>query len=374
MASRLPDLYGVLGVHPDATEDEIKRVYRQLVRELHPDVNGDPAAVQRFKEVTAAYDTLCDPVRRRQYDLYGRTGQGGGGVGPDTFPFGDFGDIFDVFFGGGARAGRRRGRRTRARPGEDQRVPLELTFEEAAFGVRTELDVDSLVRCVRCEGRGCEPGTTPAPCIRCGGMGDVQEVARSIFGTVMTARPCPTCDGSGEVVPNPCEACRGEGRVRERRSVPVEVPAGVADSMELRMSGQGLAGRAGGPPGDLFVSFQVKPHPVFERRGNDLVCELSVPMTMAALGADVEILTLEGAEVLKLEPGTEAGTVMRLRGKGIPQLERRGRGDLFVTVLVETPEPRSKEERALLERLAELRGEKVSTGARLAGRLRKLLR
>jgi molecular chaperone DnaJ len=336
-------------------------------------VNGDPDAVQRFKEVTAAYDTLSDPGRRRQYDLYGRTGQGAG-VGPDTFGFGDFGDIFDVFFGGGARSGRRRGRRTRAQHGEDMRVPLELTFEQAAFGLRTDIDIDTLVRCARCEGRGCEPGTNPARCARCGGTGDVQEVARSIFGTVMTARPCSTCEGSGEVVPNPCKSCRAEGRVRERRSVAVEVPAGVADGMELRMTGLGRAGRAGGPPGDLFVSFQVKPHPVFERRGNDLVCELSVPMTMAALGADVEILTLEGAEVLKLEPGTEAGTVIRLRGKGIPQLERRGRGDLFVTVLVETPEPRSKEERALLERLAELRGEKVDTGSRLAGRLRKLLR
>jgi molecular chaperone DnaJ len=369
MASRLPDLYGVLGVSRDASDDEIKRAYRQLARELHPDVNGDPQAEQRFKEITAAYDTLSDPARRRQYDVYGRTGS----AGATDSPFGDFGDIFDVFFGGGSRTGRRRGRRTRARAGEDQRVPFELTFEQAAFGLRTQVDVDTLVACARCSSSGCEPGTSPARCARCGGQGDVQEVARSIFGTVMTARPCTSCDGSGEVVPSPCGTCRGEGRVRQHRTIPIEIPAGVADGMELRLPGHGLAGRAGGPPGTLYVSFHVAPHPVFERRGQDLVCELSVPMTMAALGADVEIVTLEGAEVLKLDAGTESGTVIRLRGKGIPQLERRGRGDLYVTILVETPEPRSKEERALLERLAELRGEKVSTGGRLSGRLRKLL-
>jgi molecular chaperone DnaJ len=374
MASRLPDLYEVLGVERDATEDDIKRAYRRLARELHPDVNGDPTAEQRFKEVTAAYDTLSDPVRRRQYDVYGRIGAvPGGGAGPDVFPFGDFGDIFEVFFGGGTRQGRRRGRRTRTRAGEDLRVPLELTFEEAAFGIATDVPVDTLAGCEACGGTGCTPGTYPARCAHCGGSGDVQQVARSVFGTVMTARPCPTCQGAGEVVPDPCHECRGEGRVRQRRSVRVEVPPGVADGMELRMPGSGCAGRAGGPPGDLYVSFQVKPHPVFERRGQDLVCELSVPMTMAALGADVEILTLEGAEVLKLQAGTESGTVIRLRGKGIPNVERRGRGDLYVTILVETPEPRSKEERTLLERLAELRGEKVASGGRLSGRLRKLL-
>jgi molecular chaperone DnaJ len=374
MASRIPDLYGVLGVHRDATEDEIKRAYRQLARELHPDVNNDPEAEQRFKEVTAAYDTLSDPVRRRQYDLFGRSGAAaGGGVGPDVFNFGDFGDIFDVFFGGGGRSSRRRGRRSRIRPGEDLRVPLELTFEEAAFGLQAEVEIDTLARCERCGGNGSEPGIPPAVCSRCGGQGDVQEVARSIFGTVMTARPCPQCDGTGEVLTDPCQDCRGEGRIRQRHAIPVEVPAGVSDGMELRMPGEGPAGPAGGPPGDLYVSFQVKPHPVFERRGQDLVCELSVPMTMAALGAEVEILTLEGAEVLRLAPGIESGQVLRLRGKGIPNLERRGRGDLFVTILVETPEPQSKEERALLERLAELRGEKVSSGGRLSGRLRKLL-
>ncbi len=374
MASRLPDLYEVLGVQHDASEDEIKRAYRQLARELHPDVNGDPAAEQRFKEVTAAYDTLSDPVRRRQYDLYGQTGVGPGGMGPDVFPFGDFSDIFDVFFGGGARQGRRRGRRSRVRSGEDVRVPLELTFEQAAFGLRTDVEVETLVRCERCQGSGCEPGTYPARCAQCGGSGDVQQVARSVFGTVMTTRPCSACQGVGEVVPSPCSDCRAEGRVRQRQTVTVEVPPGVADDMELRMPGRGCAGRSGGPPGDLYVSFQVKPHPVFERRGQDLVCELSVPMTMAALGADVEILTLEGAEVLKLQPGTESGTVIRLRSKGIPNLERRGRGDLFVTILVETPEPRTKEERTLLERLAEIRGEKVTSGGRLSGRLRKLLK
>jgi molecular chaperone DnaJ len=368
----LPDLYSVLGVGRDATDDEIKRAYRRLARELHPDVNSDPEAERRFKEVTAAYETLKDPARRRQYDLFG--GQGGA-IGPDVFGFGDFGDIFDVFFGGGI-GGRRRGatrRRTRTRRGEDLFVEISLTFEEAAFGIQRQVQLQGRETCPRCQGNGCEPGTHPSRCTRCGGTGEIQDVARSIFGTVMTAHPCTSCDGTGEEIAAPCRECGGEGRVPKVQAVSIDVPPGVADGMELRISGAGTAGVFGGQSGDLYVSLRVAPHEIFERRGQDLVCALTVPMTQAALGAELEIPTLEGPESVKLEPGVDSGTVLRLRGKGIPNLGRRGRGDLFVTVLVETPKGLAREERALVERLAEARNELPRKGEGLVGRLRKLI-
>jgi molecular chaperone DnaJ len=375
MAQQIPDLYQVLGVLRNASDEEIKRTYRRLARELHPDVNGDPEAERRFKQITAAYQTLSDPARRRQYDLFGTTG-GGPTSGPsDVFPFGDVGDIFDVFFGGGLGGRRRTGRRaTRMHRGEDLFVRVGLSFEEAAFGIQRELSIDGLDVCPRCQGSGCAPGTHPSRCGRCGGTGEIQDVSRSMFGTVMTARACTMCDGTGEEIAAPCSDCRGDGRIGATRTVPVEVPAGVADGMELRVPNAGNAGRAGGGPGDLYASLRVEPHPVFERRGQDLVCALDVSMTQAALGSEMKIPTLEGEEIIRLEPGTPAGTVLRLRGKGVPHLGRRGRGDLFVTVQIETPRPRSKEERALLERLAELRGEAPSKGrGGVLGNLRRLL-
>jgi molecular chaperone DnaJ len=366
----IPDLYAILGVGRESTEDQIKRAYRRLARELHPDVNNDPAAERRFKEITAAYQTLSDPARRRQYDMFGS--QGGTA---DLFPFGDMGDIFDVFFGG-AMGGRGRGtrRRTRARRGDDLFVQIELSFEEAVFGVHKEVTVDGLELCSACQGTGCAPGTHASRCSRCGGSGEVQDVQRSVFGTVMTARTCSVCDGTGEEIAAPCATCHGDGRVSRKQKVSVEVPAGVADGMEMRVPGSGQEGRLGGGVGDLYVSLRVKPHPVFERRGQDLVAALSVPMTQAALGVELEIPTLEGEpERVRLDPGIASGTVLRLRGRGVPHLGRRGRGDIFVTVLVETPSARSKDERQLLERLAELRGESAKKGKRAAGKLRKLL-
>jgi molecular chaperone DnaJ len=365
----IPDLYALLGLQRDAGEDEIKRAYRRLARELHPDINQDPNAERRFKEITAAYETLKDPARRRQYDLFGSRG-----VTPDLFPFGDMGDIFDVFFGGGF-GGRRRTatRRTRTLRGDDLFIQLRLSFEEAVFGTQRDVRIDSLIECERCRGTGCEPGTHPSRCRRCGGSGQMQDVSRSVFGTVMTARSCAACHGTGEEIAAPCTECSGDGRVHLDHAITVDVPAGVADGMDLRVAGAGEDGRAGGGPGDLYVSLSVEPHPVFERRGQDLVCALPVPMTQAALGADVEIRTLNGSERIRLDPGTESGTVIRLRGQGVPNLGRRGSGDLFVTVVVETPKPRSKEERALLERLAELRDEPSEKGGKPLGTLRKLL-
>jgi molecular chaperone DnaJ len=370
--ARVPDLYDVLGVSRDASDEDIKRSYRRLARELHPDVNRDPGAEQRFKEITAAYDVLKDPARRRQYDLFGTQG---GAVGPDLFPFGDMGDLFDAFFGGfgGRRTGTRR--RSRVQRGADLFATVTLSFEEAVFGTEKDVPIETLETCGRCDGTGCEPGTHASRCARCGGAGEIQDVSRSVFGTVMTSRTCPVCQGTGEEIASPCTVCRGEGRVTKRETIRVEIPAGVEEGMELRVGSQGQDGRSGGAPGDLYVGIRVSPHSIFERRGRDLVCALSVPMTQAALGAEIEIPTLDGEpERVRLDPGVESGAILRLRGRGVPTIGRRGRGDLFVTVEVETPNPKSKEERQLLERLAEIRGERPAPGDGPVGRLRKLLR
>src|SRR5262245_22183860 len=270
--ARVPDLYAVLGVRSDASDEEIKRAYRKLAREFHPDVSEDPEGEQLIKEINAAYETLKDPVRRRQYDLFGS----GRMPAADAFPFGDLSDVFDVFFGGGFGGGRRpRGRRrTRTRRGEDLFAPLAISFEEAVFGVEREIQIESTVACERCGGTGCEPGTHPSRCGRCGGSGEIQDVARSVFGTVMTARTCTACEGTGEEIAAPCTECDGEGRTPRQQGFTVEVPAGVADGMELRIANAGQDGRVGGPPGDLYVSLRVTPHPIYERRGQDLVCEL----------------------------------------------------------------------------------------------------
>lgn len=368
--AQLPDLYAVLGVPHDATEEQIKRTYRRLARELHPDVNKDPDAERRFKQITAAYQTLSDPNRRRQYDLFGSQGAP---IGPDLFPFGDMGDIFDVFFGGGFGGRRSRGRRrSRIQRGSDLRARVSLSFEEAVFGAHREIVVESLRECARCAGSGCEPGTTPSRCTRCGGAGEIQDVNRSLFGTVMTARTCTVCEGTGEEIAAPCKDCRGEGRTSRQQQIAVEVPAGVTGGMELRVPGAGEEGRLGGGSGDLYVSLSVDPHPVFERRGDNLVCALAVPMTAAALGTEVDVATLDGPQRIRLDPGTDSGTVVRIRGRGVPHLGRRGRGDLFVSVQVETPEARSRRERELLENLAQARGEAGGKGSPLVGRLRKL--
>jgi molecular chaperone DnaJ len=303
------DLYDLLGVPRDATEDDIKKAYRRLALEHHPDVAGAANDGEHFKQVVSAYEILSDPSKRRQYDMFGQQG------GPQN-PFGGFtdvADIFDVFFGGGG-GGRRGGRRpSRTRRGEGLPASVGLTFEEAAFGVTRDVHVEALVVCERCSGVGCEPGTGARRCTQCGGTGELQQMQRSVFGTVMTAHPCVTCHATGEEITNPCTECGGDGRVAKDRVISLEVPAGVADGLELRVTGAGHAGRAGGPPGDLYVALQVDPHPVFERRGQDLFCVLDVPMTQAALGADLEIPTLTGTERVTVAPGTAKLDVTRSR-------------------------------------------------------------
>jgi molecular chaperone DnaJ len=364
MSVSAQDLYAILGVSPDASQEEIRRAYRQLARRLHPDVSQEPGAEERFKQVSAAYEILSDPQKRRQYDMYGQAG------GAQPFPFGDVADIFEAFFGPGTFGQRRRpARRSRSQRGEDLRGTVRLTFEESVFGAHREIDVERFEACDRCAGSGAEPGTEPSRCRTCGGTGQVQDVRRSIFGTVMTAQPCRACGGTGEQVLSPCEVCFGEGRVRAAAVVPVDVPAGVADGLDLHVAGAGNAGRSGGGPGDLYLSISVEPSPVFERRGQDLFAVLDVSVAQAALGVELEVETVDGPERVKVPAGTGSGTTIRLKDRGVPNLGRRGRGDLFLTVHVETPRDLSRRERALLEELAALRGEDVGKG--VPGRLRR---
>lgn len=361
------DLYQVLGVRRDASPQDIKKAFRQLAREYHPDVNSDPQAEHRFKEISVAYETLSDPAKRHQYDMFG-----GEGFSRDMFSFlGDVDDIFEAFFGApfGRTRSRGRGGRTRTRRGGDLHVLLDLTFEEAAFGARKDVEVERLTQCERCGGNGAEPGTHPSRCGQCDGTGEIADVRRSVFGTVMTSRTCTTCQGTGQVIASPCRECRGDGRLPRITSVEVEVPAGVSDGVDLRIEAGGQEGRLGGGPGDLYITLSVGQHPLFERRGSDLVGVLELPVTQALLGAEVEVPTLDGTQTVRLAPGTRPGTVLRLSGQGVPILGRRGRGDLYVEVDVIVPEKLSKTERALVDELAGLRGER-SDGKPAQGRFR----
>jgi molecular chaperone DnaJ len=348
------DYYAILGVRRDASAEEIKRAYRKLARELHPDVNPEAEAQQRFRDVSAAYEVLSDPAKREVVDLGGDPLAPRGGGGPGTpFTMG-FQDIMDAFFGGG---GGGRVPRSRRRPGADALIRLDLDLAEAAFGVSREFAVDTAVICTQCRGAGAAPGTQPAACQSCGGRGEVQSVQRSFLGQVMTSRPCSACGGFGTVIPNPCPECAGDGRVRSRRTVTVKVPPGVEDGMRIRLTGQGEVGPGGGPPGDLYVEVHERPHECFTRDGDNLHCEVTLPMTAAALGTSTSLSTLDGEEQLDISPGTQSGTVITLRGRGVPRLRASTRGDLHVHVNVTTPTRLDAEQETLLRQLATLRDE-----------------
>jgi molecular chaperone DnaJ len=356
------DYYGVLGVRRDATGDEIKRAYRKLARELHPDVNPDPEAQDRFKAATTAYEVLSDPEKREIVDLGGDPlSQNGGGGSPfGAGGFGGLGDIMDAFFG----ASTARGPRSRVRQGSDALIRLDLDLAETAFGVSRDLTVDTAIVCATCSGAGTAPGTHPASCDTCGGRGEVQSVQRSFLGQVMTSRPCPTCAGTGIVIPSPCATCGGDGRVRARRTVGVKVPAGVEDGMRIRLSGQGEVGPGGGPAGDLYVEIHERPHDIFTRDGDDLHCRVQLPMTAAALGTSLTLTTLDGDEQIEIRPGTQPDTRTTLRARGVPHLRGVGRGDLHVHVQVATPTRLDEEQEELLRRLASLRGEDLPVSTR----------
>ncbi len=344
------DYYALLGVTREAGPDEIKRAYRRLARELHPDVNSDPAAVDRFKEVTAAYEVLSDPEKRQMYDLGGDPFHSGGGGFGASF---DFGDIMDAFFGGGQP----RGPRPRVRRGQDALIRLQVDLAEAIFGAEREIQVDTAVVCTACAGAGPAPDTQVATCPMCKGRGEIQNVQRSFLGQVMTSRPCPQCQGFGTTIPHPCVECSGEGRVRTRTTLTVSIPPGVDTGTRIQLAGRGEVGPGGGEPGDLFVEIVQMPHPVFERRGDDLHCVVEVPMTSAALGTSMVLETVDGEEQVHIAAGTQPQAVITLRGRGVPRLRGSGRGDLHVHLDVRTPTRLTARQEELLRELATDRGE-----------------
>ena len=354
------DYYAILGVSRNASPDDIKKAYRKLARQLHPDVNPSEDAQERFKDVTAAYEVLSDPQKREIVDLGGDPlAPGGGGMGgAGAGPFGGFADIMDAFFGGAAGGMGGRGPRSRVRPGADALLHIELDLAEAAFGTTRDLTIDTAVLCTTCQGAGAAPGTHPETCGTCGGRGEVQSVQRSFLGQIVTARTCPECGGVGTRIRHPCPDCAGEGRVRSRRTLTVKIPPGVSDGLRIRHSGEGEIGPGGGPPGDLYVEIHERPHPVFTRDGDDLHCHFALPMTAAALGTTVKLETLDGEESIDVEAGTQSGTVVTLRARGVPHLSRGvGRGDLHVHIDVETPTRLDPQQEQLLRDLARARGE-----------------
>jgi len=343
------DPYELLGVSRDADADAIKKAYRRLARQFHPDVNPDPATQEKFKEVSRAYEVLSDPQKRAAYDRGG-----------------------DPFGGGAAGAAAGRGPRPRVRRGQDALIRLEIELAEAAFGVTRELKVDTAVQCTLCHGDGAAPGSRPMTCETCRGAGEVAHVQRSFLGEIRTLRPCAACRGFGTIIPDPCRECAGDGRVRSRRSLTVKIPAGVDNGTRVQLTEQGEVGPGGGPAGDLYVEIHVAQHPTFSRHGGDLQCTVSVPMTAAALGTTLTLPTLE-ADIatddtvqktfeLEVRPGTQSGTEVVLRGLGVPGLRNAGRGDLVVTIIVETPTRLDPRQEELLRELAALRGEETPDG------------
>ncbi len=347
------DLYAVLGVSSDVTPDELKRTYRQLARELHPDANpDDPAAEARFKEVSQAYEILSDPERRANYDRFGSEGAFGA-----NFTGGSVQDIFDLFFGAmnNQGVGRRRG----PQPGPDAEVVLDLTLEDAAFGVVRDVPVTLAVRCETCDGRGSAPGTSPTRCEECQGQGEVRRVRNSFLGQMVTSTPCPRCRGAGELIDTPCVTCRGDGRQNAARTLNIEIPAGIENGSTMRLNDRGPAGPRGGPNGTLYVHLRVASDPRFERVGDDLHQEVHVSFAQATLGATIEVPILRGSTTIEVAAGSQPGTVIPLRHEGVHHLRGRGRGDLYVHLAVDVPTALDDTAEDLVRQLAAHLGDDV---------------
>ena len=357
------DYYEVLGVSKSATDAEIKKAYRKLAKENHPDLNpGDKEAEARFKEANEAYEVLSDSDKRSRYDQFGFAGvdpnYGGGGYGggfdggfDGSFDFGDLGDIFGSFFGGGFGGGSRS--RTGPQRGESLRMGVTITFEEAAFGCEKEVTLERVEQCDTCQGSGAAPGTSPETCSNCGGSGQVQQRRQTPMGVFATTGPCPRCGGKGKIIKTPCDACRGSGQVRRRKTVKVTIPAGIDDGQTISLRGQGNAGKNGGPAGDLLLVITVKPHQLFRREGNAVFCEAPITFTQAVLGGEMEIPTIDGKVKYDIPEGTQTGTTFRLRGKGIPNMNGHGRGDQYVTVNIETPRNLTREQKEALRKFSD---------------------
>ena len=357
------DYYDILGVPRGASDDEIKRSFRRLAQQWHPDVNTSGEADSRFKEINEAYQVLSDPQRRQAYDMFGQAGVGGAGFDPfggaGGQGFSGFGDIFDAFFGGAAAGARR----PRVPTGADLRYDLELTFAESITGTEKEIEFTSLTRCDTCSGSGAEPGTQPSNCPKCGGTGELRQVRSTMLGQMINVSACDRCKGTGKIVESPCHTCRGDGRVERKRTLRVNIPAGIAEGHQVRLSGEGEAAPRGGVPGNLYVVVHVQPHPQLQRRETELFYELSLSITQAALGARVTVPTATGTEQIEIKAGTQPGAEIRLRGRGVPHLRRPdSRGDLHVLVDVKVPQRLSARQRELLEQLSAELGE-VEDGA-----------
>jgi molecular chaperone DnaJ len=353
------DYYEVLGVSRTATEAEIKKAFRQLARKYHPDMNPDQkeAAAEKFKEVAEAYEVLSDPEKRARYDQFGHAGFSNGDFSGfrnmGDFGFGSFGDLFDVFFNGFGGFGQQQQRRGPQR-GADIRMDLELSFEEAAFGVEKELRINRWEECEACGGSGAAPGTKPVVCPRCKGTGQVR-ISQSIgFGRFETIQTCDQCRGEGRVIEKPCPTCQGRGKEKKLRQVKLNVPAGVDNGSTLRLGREGEPGVRGGPPGDLYVSLHVRPHKIFTRQGNDVFCEIPISFIQATLGDEIEVPTLDGRTRLKIPEATQPGAVFHLRGKGIPHLQGHGRGDQVIRVNVMIPSRLTDKQKDLLREFGEL--------------------
>ncbi len=364
MAENKRDYYEVLGVSKGASEDEIKRAYKKLARKYHPDMNpGDKEAEEKFKEVNEANEVLSDPEKKARYDQFGFAGvdpsygAGAGGAGGygGGFDFGDLGDIFGSFFGGGFGGGQTR--RNGPQRGESIRASVAVTFTEAAFGCEKEVSIERSEQCASCKGSGCAPGTTPEICPDCHGSGMVQVQQRTPMGVFASSRPCQRCRGTGKIIHQPCADCGGSGAVRKRKTIKVTIPAGIDHGQTISLRGQGNAGKNGGPAGDLLITVMVRPHELFRREGNDVFCEAPITFRQAVLGATLEIPTIDGPVKYDIPEGTQTGTVFRLRGKGIPALNGRGRGDQYVTVTIETPRNLNREQKEALKRFDETLGE-----------------
>ena len=377
MAETKRDYYEVLGVQKNATDEELKKAYRQLAKKYHPDANPNnkEEAEKKFKEVNEAYEVLSDKQKRSIYDQFGHSGPNGyssdfsGFSGFDGFSgFGggnggfdvDLGDIFSSFFGGSTRSQRQNG----PVRGRDLRVRIEIAFEEAAFGITKEITINRDEQCDTCHGSGCKPGTTTETCKVCNGSGQVKSVQNTILGSFSSVRTCEHCGGSGKIISNPCVDCKGRGTVRKQRKIKVNIPAGIDNGQIISLRGEGEPGLRGGGPGDLYITVSVKPHSVFTRKGDSLFCNVHISFAQAALGAIIDVPTLSGVEQYDLAEGTQTGSIFTLKGKGIKNINGRGTGDLYFTVIVDVPKKLNSEQRDLLKRFAEISGEKFDTGKR----------
>ena len=387
MAEKKRDYYEVLGLQRGASEEEIKKAYKKLARKYHPDMNpGDKEAEEKFKEINEANEILSDPEKKARYDQFGFAGVdptygagAGGGAGGGAygggfgggFDFGDLGDLFGSFFGGGFGGG------TRANPnapqrGESLRTSVSLRFEEAAFGCEKDVDIERVVQCDACHGSGCASGTTAEVCPDCGGRGMVSRRMQTPLGYMQSSEPCPRCGGKGKIIHQPCKSCGGRGMLRRRKTLKVTIPAGIDDGQTISLRGQGNAGVNGGPAGDLLITVSVRPHEIFRREGTSVLCEAPITFTQAALGAELEIPTIDGKVKYNIPEGTQSGTTFRLKGKGIPGLNGRARGDQYVTVYIETPKNLNREQKEALRKFSELLGEKnYETGKSFFGKFKK---